>query len=274
MKEITSSVGPGMNKDDELLALDFYYTYLEGRIVIPEKPKYYQKGDGLILRAGGRYMVIQIGKIENLIPPETVGIVNTFVTCQWGNQKSSTRTIFDNYAPTFNEEMYFKISLDKQPNDPKFYEEVKNYLKSRSEITFYVWLDLQNGSYENIGYANCSLSELNGALGEEKSFYDFENKQEVKYKCRVVEVRKRVVSSMVDSANTHITFSFYLMPDYAPEKIDFSELTKVEGDKMDPIVFKAIKDGTASEPYKTHKHVFSYYKVSTRYFPRGAGDVP
>jgi hypothetical protein len=235
--------------------MDFYYTYLEGRITIPEKPKYYQRGDGLILRENGRYLVVQVGKIEGLTPPDNVGIVNSFVTVHWGNQKSSTRTVFDNFSPTFNEEMYFKISLEKSPKDPKFYEEVKSYLKSRPEIVVYVWLDLQNGSYENIGYMKCNLAEIQGQLPEEKGFYDFENKKQVKFMCRTASVRKRVVSSLIDSANTFILLNFYLMPDYDVKKLDVGDLTKVEGDKIDPMVYKSIKELESSEPYVSHKEV-------------------
>ena len=248
-------------KDDQLLAMDFYYTYLEGRITIEEKPKFYQSGDTLILRAGARYLCVQIASLDNIMPPENVGIVNTFVTCHWGNQRNTTRTIIDSYKPIFNEEMYFKISLDKDETDPKFYEELKGSLKSKAEITCYVWLDLQNGSFENLGYCSCSLSELQGQLGEEKSFYDFENKKLVKYTCRVATLKKRVVSSMLENSNTTLNLSFYLMPDYSPDKLDVSDLTKVEGDKIDPLVFKAIRDGPKSEPWKTHIGV-SYYLAS------------
>lgn len=264
----TAVTVPGKKDDDQLLAMDFYYTYLEGRISIEEKPKYYQKGDTLILRAGGKYLCVQIASLDNLMVPENVGIVNTFVTCHWGNQRNSTRTIFDSYKPIFNEEMYFKISLDKDEKDPKFYEELKSNLKSKAEITCYVWLDLQNGTCENIGYCSCSLSELNGQLGEEKSFYDFENKKLVKKICRVATIKKRVVSSMIENSNTSLNFSFYMMPDYAPDKLDVSDLTKVEGDKIDPLVYKAIREGHKSEPYKTHMAVVTFNQVHTKCIQR------
>jgi hypothetical protein len=235
--------------------MDFYYTYLEGRITIEEKPKFTQRGDFMIMRSYSKYLCINVGKIENLIPPENIGIVNTFVTVHWGNQKSATRTILDNYSPTFNEEMYFKIALEKGEKDPGFFDEVRAVLKSTPEIVLYVWLDLGNGQCENIGYSKCTLSELQDQMLEEKGFYDFENKVQVKRLCRVVNARRRVVSSTLDNSNTHLNVSFWLIPDYPTEKIDVSELVKVEGDKMDPLVFKAIREGHESQPFKVHQQV-------------------
>ena len=200
--------------------MDFYYTYLEGRITIPEKPKYYQKGDGPNHASVGSVPVRADTEDRETSCRLRMSALSTPSSLFTG-VTSATRpeTVFDNYAPVFNEEMYFKISLDKNEADPKFYEELKNNLKSKSEITAYVWLDLQNGQFENIGYVNCSLSELNGQLAEEKSFYDFELKKAVKHYCRVAGLRKRVVSSMIDNSNTHLNLSFYLMPDYKPDKL-------------------------------------------------------
>lgn len=256
MKDPRETAGKKRGEDDEI-GMDFYYTYLEGRVTIPEKPKYFQKGDSLILRAGGRYLCVQVGKLENIHPPETIGMVNSFVTVHWGNQRNSTRTVMDDFSPTFNEEMHFKISMDKDERDPKFYEELKNYLKSKAEITAYVWLDPKNGGFENIGYCKCTLAEIAAGFMDEKGFYDFENKAQVKKNCRVATVKKQVISSIVESSNTFLNLSFYLFPDYPQDKLDVAELTKVEGDKVDPLVYKAIKDGVSSEPWKTHTSFIS-----------------
>lgn len=245
------------NDEKDILELDHYFTYLEGRVRISEQPKYRQQGEFLVLKENGHYLCLTIGRIENLTLPENVGIPNTFVTAHWGNQVNQTRTIYDHYSPTFNQTLYFKIPISGDLNEKKAVQKMHEELKSKPIVTLYLWLDLKNGSNENVGFLRFCIGDLfdSEIQSMEKTFTDLKKRKKVSRICRVAHLKRKVVSSLISSGNTQLNFSFWLMPDSLNEEL--RQLKEHQGDKIDPFVYKAIKDGTKSELYIQYIQVFA-----------------
>jgi len=63
-----------------------HYPDIEGGVII-EPPsamiKYKQIGDNVTLLASKKYLVIKIMKVENIKPPEAMGLVDSFITAEW-----------------------------------------------------------------------------------------------------------------------------------------------------------------------------------------------
>ena len=111
--------------------------------------------------------------------------------------------------------MYFKIAMGKAKSAEEKLKIFMDELKSKPEITLYIWLDLGNGSYENIGYVKFSLKELLQSKeieNVEKQFFDFTKKKRISYNCKVAQLQKKVISAIVPSSNTRLYFSFWFMP--------------------------------------------------------------
>jgi centrosomal protein CEP76 len=52
--------------------------------------------------------------VNNILPPDDRGVVNSFVTVTCGNETKKTVTIYDNQKPEFSEEMMFRIPITKR----------------------------------------------------------------------------------------------------------------------------------------------------------------
>lgn len=63
-----------------------HYPNIEGGVIIePAGPliKYKQVGDNVTLLSSKKYLVIKIMKVENIKPPEAMGLVDSFITAEW-----------------------------------------------------------------------------------------------------------------------------------------------------------------------------------------------
>jgi hypothetical protein len=65
-----------------------HYPNIEGGVIIEPASaliKYKQIGDNVTLLASKKYLVIKVMKVENIKPPEAMGLVDSFVTAEWVN---------------------------------------------------------------------------------------------------------------------------------------------------------------------------------------------
>lgn len=130
-------------------------------------------------------------------------------------------------------------------------------LRSKPTITLYIWLDFKNGEYRNIGYIKFSLNGLATKRPKliQKSFYDFQQKKMVILNCEHFELREKVISAISAGSSSNMTFSVYFMPNLNKKYVKLSQLEDFEGDKLDPIIYKAIKNGKKSELFSNYLSV-------------------
>ncbi len=63
-----------------------HYPDIEGGVIIEPNGafiKYKQIGDNVTLLASKKYLVVKVMKVENIKPPEAMGLVDSFVTIEW-----------------------------------------------------------------------------------------------------------------------------------------------------------------------------------------------
>ena len=65
-----------------------YYPSIEGGIIIEPSAssiRYKQTGDNVTLLTTKKYLCIRMMRVENIKPPESMGLVDSFVTAEWVN---------------------------------------------------------------------------------------------------------------------------------------------------------------------------------------------
>jgi len=67
-----------------------YYPSIEGGVTIEPAGatiRYKQIGDNVTLLTTKKYLCIKIMRVENIKPPEAMGLVDSFITAEWVNSK-------------------------------------------------------------------------------------------------------------------------------------------------------------------------------------------
>lgn len=67
-----------------------YYPPIEGGVIIEPAGsiiRYKQIGDNVTLLSTKKYLCIKIMRVENIKPPEAMGLVDSFMTAEWVNIK-------------------------------------------------------------------------------------------------------------------------------------------------------------------------------------------
>lgn len=54
---------------------------------------------------------MKIGRAENIQTRDERGVINSFVTTEWGGQIQRTQTILDSFVPEFAQTFYYEIPL-------------------------------------------------------------------------------------------------------------------------------------------------------------------
>ncbi len=63
-----------------------FYPNIEGGVIIEPAGaliKYKQIGDNVTLLTTKKYLCIKINRVENIKPPEAMGLVDSFITAEW-----------------------------------------------------------------------------------------------------------------------------------------------------------------------------------------------
>ena len=66
------------------LEKDKVLSTLEGRVILNDLPRFKQKGEMVKFRQNARYLCVQIFRCEHILSPDDRGIIDSFVTVQWG----------------------------------------------------------------------------------------------------------------------------------------------------------------------------------------------
>ena len=65
--------------------------------------RYKQKGELIRFKKNQIYLCVLINRVENVLAPDDRGIIDSFVTIDWGGNLKRTQTYEDSNQPDFNE---------------------------------------------------------------------------------------------------------------------------------------------------------------------------
>jgi hypothetical protein len=174
----------------------------------------------------------------------------------WNGKRKRTRTIFDNYSPSFNEEIFYKIPIqggglkDKKGElRPEGLKQLAKTLESHNEIYVSVWIDPKNGVFEFIGQAVINLKELNKGVKKTLKFYDRKKKKECEQEIRQVNVQCKLVSGFNKEMNTSVNLELMLFPFLNEQDFTFEEISRKSGTRINPLIQGILEKETDSDNY-------------------------
>jgi hypothetical protein len=188
--------------------------FAKGRVQIMSMPKYRQLGEVMHLSSKEQYLCVKVLRIDNLLKSTEYGVVNSFLTCEWGNQVRTSSTCYDSVKPIYNETFHFPIiikSKDKA-NRLKRNKTIMKQLGQRNSVQFCVWSTDEEGFNDSLGSAVFPLSEMQSGSQSEVHFYDDDFNSYSFYKVKVKSAKKQLTSPFVTGlTSSNIFFEVYLL---------------------------------------------------------------
>lgn len=246
-----------------------YYVSVEGFVNIPNRPRYRQSGENVVLFSSKKYLCINIMRVENIRPAETRGIVDSFISVEWCGIVQRTRTIKENNNPSFNETIYFQVPMSEEYiRDPeKYVQKINEEFVSKNEMIFNLMIEGDDNTYDNLGIAFFHLSDLKNGDRQQKKYFADDLKTEKKYVSRIYTGKSKLVSAFSLSNNTYVHYEAWFLDDF-PAIIDFGEKKK-QSERADKIpmelqpFFEGGRDIFLDRLKRDIQKVFSKY---THYF--------
>ena len=160
------------------------------------------------------------------------------MTVEWGGQIKRSGIQYDNHQPIFNEEFYFEIPVKKNKSAFNFGSSTNDYLQQlRSElqtnncITVDLWLEGEDGTSDNLGNTTFTISELQNAPKEPKTYLDVVTNREIKYVSRVLETKKMMQSANDQTMQAQLLLQCWFLTDM-PEEVDLRAYSAIQEDKF------------------------------------------
>lgn len=191
--------------------------FAKGRITISSEPKYRQLGEILHLSSKEQYLCVKVMRIDNLLLPSERGVVNSFVTVEWGNQVKTSRVCYDSFKPIYNEVFHFPIIISSKLSTDrvKRSKAILNELTQRNSILFSAWAADEEGFNDSLGSVTFSLSELQTGKAREITFYDDDFENYTFMKVKVKSCKKQLTSPFfLGGSGSFIYFEVYLLYDH------------------------------------------------------------
>lgn len=169
------------------------------------------------------------------------------MTIEWSGRQKRTRIIFDNFSPTFNEDIFFRIPIDGGLKNKKgdFRKEglqkLGRILENNNEIILSVWVDSRKGNYEFIGQSILKIRELMKGVERPLKFYDKKARKERKEPTRQVELSLPLVSGYSTDMNTNISVSLLLFPFIDETQFSFGNVPLKSISKLSPTLDNLLK---------------------------------
>mmetsp|Transcript_7155 Transcript_7155/g.13106 ORF Transcript_7155/g.13106 Transcript_7155/m.13106 type:complete len:873 (+) Transcript_7155:138-2756(+) len=188
--------------------------FAKGRISIASMPKYRQLGEILHLSSKEQYLCVKVLRVDNLLLPSERGVVNSFVTVEWGNSVKTSRTIYDSFKPIYNETFHFPIIINAslKGDRVKRNKAIMNELVQRNFIQFCVWAIDEEGFNDSLGSSIFSLNEIQSGTGTEITFYDDDFGNYTFFKVKVKSTKKQLTSPFsMGGTSSFIYFEAYLL---------------------------------------------------------------
>jgi hypothetical protein len=188
--------------------------FAKGRITISSMPKYRQLGEILHLSSKEQYLCVKILRVDNLLLPSERGVVNSFVTCEWGNQVKTSRTCYDSFKPIYNETFYFPIIINASVKGDrvKRNKAIMDELAQRNFVQLCVWAIDEEGFNDSLGSGVFSLNEIQSGTGTELTFYDDDFSNYTFFKVKVKSGKKQLTSPFaMGGTSSFIYFEAYLL---------------------------------------------------------------
>ena len=167
----------------------------------------------------------------------------------------------DNYSPSFNEDIFYKIPLQgglktgKGELRPEALKQLGRTLEAHNEVQISVWIDPRNGVFEFIGQAKVKLKELSKGLKKSLTFYDRKKKKECRQDTRQVEIQCKLVSGFNKEMNTSVSLELVMFPFLDESEFTFGEVPSKSITRINPLVHGLLERKFDSEAY--HKFVTS-----------------
>jgi hypothetical protein len=194
------------------------------------------------------YLFIEIGRASNILVPDNIGIVDSYVEVEWNSQTQRTSVAKDSYSPNFGEQLLFKIhtiskikrydmisnreNLAKDPSlRDKFYNlnkdyfaELRDILYEGSQIDISVWLENFGKSQELSGTCNILLSEYRDLDTDVFIKYDWLGERQVELKCYTKSANLKCHNASKPNSNMTLSVTIGLLP---PEIVEDQAGTSV-----------------------------------------------
>ncbi len=211
-----------------------YPVTVEGFVNIPNRPKYRQSGENVVLLSKCKYLCMRIMRVENIRPPEIRGIVDSFISVEWCGLVQRTRTVKENNNPTFDETLYFQVPMNVEyiENPEKYIQKINDEFVSKGEVTFNLMIEGDDNTYDNLGISFFHLSSLKETdVRQQRSYFADDLRQKRNYISRIYTGKNKLTSAFSLSNNTYVHYEAWFLQDF-PETVDFGEKKKEKGDKI------------------------------------------
>lgn len=243
--------------------------FAKGRITISTVPKYRQLGEILHLSSKEQYLCVKVLRVDNLLLPSERGVVNSFITCEWGNQVKTSRTCYDSFKPIYNETFHFPIIINAslKSDRVKRNKAIMNELAQRNFMQFCVWAIDDEGFNDSLGSTIFSLNEMQSGSATEITFYDDDFGNYTFFKVKLKSGKKQLSSPFTMSGQaSFIYFEAYLLYEHeadivfedipaweeTEDLLDPDELLKAENNWVSKS--QGLRDYFAEEQQRYFKH--------------------
>ena len=204
-----------------------YPVNIQGFVSLDAKPKYNQIDQNVLLLSYKKYLVIKILRVENIKPAETRGIVDSFISVEWGGMNQRTKTVKENNNPSFNEILYFPVPLPDEwlKNIEEHVLEINQELSSKNEISFNLMIEGDDNTYDNFGIGYFYLSEIKGGKKVQEKYFADDLKKDNLYLSEKKTGKLKLISAFSESINTFLHFEAWFLESFPPI-VDFGEKKK------------------------------------------------
>ena len=204
-----------------------YPVNIQGFVTLDSKPRYRQQGQNVLLLSYKKYLVIKIMRVESIKPAETRGIVDSFISVEWGGMNQRTKTVKENNNPSFNEILYFPVPLPDEwlKNIEEHVLEINQELSSKNEISFNLMIEGDDNTYDNFGIGYFYLSEIKGGKKVQEKYFADDLKKDNLYLSEKKTGKLKLISAFSESINTFLHFEAWFLESFPPI-VDFGEKKK------------------------------------------------
>ena len=187
---------------------------VKGRFNIMQKSKYQQTGEVVVLRSDEQYVCVNVMRVDNVVLALDRGIVNSYVTVEWGGQTKQTRVVYNSYSPAFNETCFFPIIVPESVKSraKEYIKCVQEDLETHSTITFNLWEIGADDAKNNIGSCTFFFDSLEEGKPDDRQYYDEKTEQNVTTRQRIWSGRRDLSTPFVAGGGTsHLYFEVYVL---------------------------------------------------------------
>lgn len=152
-------------------------------------PRFIQKSTFVPYQQDKCYQAIDVGRIDLMNVPDSIGIVNSYVQVEWNSQVRETAIQKDSFTPNFKQTLLFRIDFMHKfrkalagdiKEKQEIMKELNDILLEGSEINISVWLDSAEGQLKELsGTVKILLDQYRNREIDVHNFFDCKKNKKI-----------------------------------------------------------------------------------------------